>query len=146
MYDDGTSEDLSTQGGLGTVLAGREQNRQRRAAIMEQNAQRLMQPGQGFGPLQGLMSGTGLGGSPQWDALFGALQGKENAVEAQGGNFRYDPRQGVGTLKREALYTPMWDITKGEQSAVGEAYKDSEGNIGYRRRNPAVAGLQGVRF
>lgn len=141
QYDDGTYEDLSTQSGLGVGLAGQEQNRQRRASVMDQNWQQMMQPGQ-VGPLKGLMSGLGLGGNTAWDGFFGAMQGKENAVASQGGNLDVDVNS-IGNWKQEPLYNPMWDITKGEKSAVGEAFKDSQGNIHYRRRSGPLQGLRG---
>ncbi len=89
MYDDGRIEDASDQTGLGIQMMGREQNRQRRASEQEKNWQRMMQPGS-FGPLQGLNSGLGLGGSPGWDGYFGAMQGKENAAALQGGQMDFD--------------------------------------------------------
>lgn len=137
MYDDGTTEDLSTQSGLGVGLAGQEQIRQRRARMMDENSRNRM-TGVPFGPLKGLYDGMGLGGSSAWDGFFGAMQGKENAVQAQGGNFNFDETS-FGNWKQEPLYRPMWDATQGQTSAVGEAYKDSKGNIGYRRR--AMRGL-----
>ena len=88
-YDDGVTEDTTGQTGLGIQMMGREQNRQRRAAVQEQNWNQMMQPGQ-FGPLRGLSYGLGLGGSPGWDGYFGAMQGKENAAAAQGGQFDLD--------------------------------------------------------
>jgi hypothetical protein len=88
MYDDGRAEDAGQQTGLGIQMMGREQNRQRRAAEQEKNWQRMMQPGQG--PLVGLSHGLGLGGSPGWDGYFGAMQGKENAAAAQGGQMDFD--------------------------------------------------------
>ncbi len=88
-YDDGREEDVTDQTGLGIQMMGREQNRQRRAGVQEQNWQHMMQPGSS-GPLRGLSYGLGLGGSPGWDGYFGAMQGKENAAAAQGGQFDFD--------------------------------------------------------
>lgn len=139
MYDDGRMEDTTGHDGLGIQMMGVEQNRLRRAKVMEQNREQQMQQ-RGFGPLRGLHDGLGLGPNPAWDGFFGAMQGKENAIQAQGGKFNFDERS-FGKTKTEPLYNPMWDINQGQSSAVGEAYKDSRGNIGYRRRSGPVSGL-----
>jgi hypothetical protein len=89
QYDDGRWEDTEGQSGLGVNLMGRQQNALRRAALLEHNTAQMMAPGQ-MGPLRGLMHGSGLGGSPEWDGYFGAMQGKENAVRAQGGRIGID--------------------------------------------------------
>ncbi len=95
QYDDGQWEDTEGQSGLGVNLMGRENVRQRRAQLLDQNTAAMMAPGQ-QGPLKGLMYGMGLGGSPEWDGYFGAMQGKENAVGSQGGRIGIDMRGSWG--------------------------------------------------
>jgi len=144
MYDDGRMEDTSQLSPMGIRAMGHEQNRQRRNAIMQENMQRQMQPGQA-GPLKGLFDGLGLGGSPEWDAMFGAMQGKENAVQAQGGKFKYDPRRGLGTTKAENMYNPTWNPAQNQSSAVGGQFQDKYGNKSFRRNtDPILRGLMRI--
>jgi hypothetical protein len=119
QFDDGRFIDLSGASGLGVKEAGVEQNRLRRAGIMQQNMAQQMDPARSsFGPLKGLHEGLGLGPNPQWDGYFGALQGKENADESQGGNFRFG-RGSWGNPKTERLYKPTWDPRFQESALEG---------------------------
>ena len=83
LMDDGSQIDTQTASGQGIMNAGIEQNRLRRNQIMDQNSQHQT----GFGPLKGLMSGLGLGGSPSWDGFFGAMQMRENTAADNGKRF-----------------------------------------------------------
>lgn len=108
MFDDGRYEDVSNQSGLGMQMLGREQIRQRRAADMQRRSAEMMNPQMGsFGPLKGLMSGANLGPLPDqgWDGYFGAMQGKENAVQAQGGRIGIDMLGSWGPQRSQVSWT-----------------------------------------
>lgn len=120
MYDDGRLEDTSGQSGLGLQMMGQEQNRLRRAQIMEQNRARQTQPYMG-GPLKGLMDGLGLGPNPMWDGYFGAMQGKENAIAAQGGKTNIDMRGSWGPQRHGVRFN------------AGTAPVQALANLGIRR-------------
>lgn len=107
MYDDGRVEDTAGHSGLGVMLMGQEQIRQRRAREAQQNAEnfsnQVANGGFGFGPLKGLSSSPNLGPLPDagWDGYFGALQGKENAVRARGGKSNIDMAGSWGPQKSQ---------------------------------------------
>lgn len=104
MYDDGRVEDTSGHSGLDVMLMGQEQNRLRREQVMQQNRERQMQPNPGYGPLKGLMDGLGHGPNPMWDGYFGAMQGKENAIAAQGGKSKIDIAGSWGPQRSSATF------------------------------------------
>jgi hypothetical protein len=104
QFDDSAWANTDAMSGLGLGFAGQEQIRQRRAGLAD-DWWNTRGSSMGFGPMSSPFAGAAPGVLPSasWDAYFGALQGKENAVGSQGGdlnvNFRRWGRPGNGPVQ-----------------------------------------------
>ena len=128
VLDDGSLTDTRGLPGLALKFLGQEQERQRQANMESEGREQDPYYGLWSSPASKFAASNPM---PGWGGYFGLLQGKENAANAQGRNFKFDLNS--------------WGNDKALDVPTGRTYFANAGEVapGLRGRpNAALAGLQ----